>query len=141
VNRLFVDHVTLAVVAHLSQAFGGVKLRERATYGGLAPWQERRIKEFLDANLDGDVSVALLANECGLSVNHFSRAFHQSIGMPPHQWLLRSRVDKARQLLRDPALALVDVALACGFTDQSHLTRVFTRLSGTSPGAWRRAIR
>jgi AraC-like DNA-binding protein len=59
--------------------------------------------------------------------------------MPPHQWLLRRRVDKARQLLHDPSAALADVALACGFADQSHLTRVFTRLTGTGPNAWRRA--
>jgi Helix-turn-helix domain len=68
-----------------------------------------------------------------------SRAFRQSIGLPPHQWLLQRRVDKAKQLLRDSRSPLAEVAADCGFADQSHFTRVFTRAVGISPGQWRRA--
>ena len=81
----------------------------------------------------------LLANACGLSSKHFSRAFRQSNGLSPHQWLLQRRVDKAKRVLRDPRVAIADVAIACGFSDQSHFTRVFTRWVGSSPGQWRRA--
>ena len=141
VSRLFVDHITLAVAVHTAQAFGGMKVNERAQRGGLAPWQERRVKEYLDANLDGDVSVMLLARACEVSSKHFSRAFRQSTGTSPHQWLMQRRIDKAKQLLRKPALPLAEVAIACGFADQSHFTRVFTRSIGLSPGQWRRAHR
>jgi AraC-like DNA-binding protein len=110
----------------------------RTSPGGLAPWQERRAKEIIDANLGGDVSLAELARECGLSTSHFARAFRRTTGTAPHQWLLRRRVEKARHLLGDRKSALSEVALACGFADQSHFTRVFAKISGTSPGAWRR---
>jgi len=83
------------------------------------------------------LSVTRLARKCGLSVTHFSRAFRRSVGMPPHQWLLHRRVDKARSLLECSKQELSEIALACGFADQSHFTRVFSRLVGTSPRAWR----
>jgi AraC-like DNA-binding protein len=81
-----------------------------------------------------------VARECGLSVSHFSHAFRRTIGAAPHNWLLTHRVEVAKERLRDRRLPLLEVALACGFTDQSHMTRVFTRIVGVSPGAWRRAL-
>lgn len=140
VSQLFVDHVTFAIVTHLAYSLGGMKDQERLTRGGLALWQQRRVKEFVDANLDGNMTVMLLARACGLSTKHFSRAFRQSTGLSPHQWLLHRRIDKAKQLLRG-TLPLADLALACGFADQSHFTRVFTRVVGLSPGQWRRTHR
>jgi AraC family transcriptional regulator len=80
-----------------------------------------------------------VARECRLSVSQFSRAFRRTMGVAPHKWLLTRRVEVAKDRLRDNLLSLPDVALACGFADQSHLTRVFTRIVGLSPGAWRRA--
>jgi len=73
-------------------------------------------------------------------VSHFSRAFRRSVGAAPHNWLLMHRVEVAKVRLRGARLSLLDVALACGFADQSHLTKVFTRIVGISPGAWRRAL-
>jgi AraC-like DNA-binding protein len=84
--------------------------------------------------------LARLAAECGLSVRHFARAFRQSTGVPPHRWLLRRRVERAAELLGNRALPLADIAIACGFADQSHFTRVFTALMGASPNTWRRTI-
>jgi AraC family transcriptional regulator len=137
-NRLFVDHVMLAVGFHVAQTYGGLKAVTRLAHGGLAPWQERRAREIIDANLDGEISLADLAKQCGLSSSHFSRAFRQSTGISPHRWLLHQRVEKAKGLLRDRQSSLSEVAFACGFADQSHLTRVFTKLSGAGPAAWRR---
>jgi AraC-like DNA-binding protein len=112
----------------------------RPVRGGLAPWQVKRAKEILCANLDGRVALKEVARECRLSVSHFSRAFRRSMGVAPHNWLLTRRVELAKEQLRGGRLSLLDVALACGFADQSHLTRVFTRMVGVSPGAWRRAL-
>jgi AraC family transcriptional regulator len=75
-----------------------------------------------------------------LSVSHFSRRFRQTVGVAPHKWLLSFRVDLAKNLLRKQEKTLSDVALVCGFADQSHFTRVFTRMTGISPGAWRRGL-
>jgi AraC family transcriptional regulator len=140
VSQLFVDHVLLAVGAHVAQTYGGMRALARPARGGLAPWQVRRAKEVLCANLDGSVQLKEVARECRLSVSHFSRAFRRSMGVPPHSWLLTRRVEVAKEKLRDARLSLLDVAMVCGFADQSHLTRVFTRVVGVSPGAWRRAL-
>ena len=139
-NRLFVDHVTLAAGIHLAQTYGGLRPVSRPARGGLAPWQERRAKEVLSANLDGSVPLKDVARECRLSVSHFSRAFRRSMGVAPHNWLLMRRVEVAKEKLRNTRLSLSEVAFACGFADQSHLTRVFTGMVGVGPGAWRRAL-
>ena len=113
----------------------------RLAQGGLAPWQERRAKEIFCANLEGGVLVKEVARECGLSAGHFSRAFRCTLGMTPHNWLNRQRIVLSREKLRDERLSLSDVAAECGFSDQSHFTRHFSRMVGVAPGAWRRAIK
>ena len=138
-NSLFLDHILLAMAAHLACNYAGMSPNAGMPGGGLAPWQERRAKELMSASLNGDVPLSRLAAECGLSVRHFARAFHRSTGMPPHRWLLKLRVERAKEILRTRALSLIDVAAFCGFADQSHFTRVFTAIVGISPGAWRRA--
>jgi AraC family transcriptional regulator len=139
-NRLFVDHVMLAVAAHVAETYGGMRSASRPERGGLAPWQVRRATELLGASLEDGVTLQEVARECRLSVSHFAHAFRVTMGMAPYKWLLAHRVEVAKERLRDSRLALSDVAFACGFADQSHLTRVFTRMVGLSPGAWRRAL-
>ncbi len=139
VNRIFVDHALLAGAAHLAEAYGGMRAIERPLKGGLAPWQERRAKEMLLADLAGATSLAAIAEACGLSRGYFTRAFRRSTGLPPHSWLNKARIERAMSLLRQRRQSLSAIALECGFVDQSHFTRVFTRRVGLSPGAWRRA--
>ncbi len=102
-------------------------------------WQERRAKELIEESLDGNVSLDVLAEECGLSRAHFSRSFRQSTGMPPHQWLLSRRVERAKDMLCGNGDAISDIAARCGFADQSHLSRVFRKFVGVSPLAWRKS--
>jgi AraC family transcriptional regulator len=139
-NRLFVDHVLLAAGVHIAETYGGMRPLSRPAPGRLAPWQERRAKEMIAANLDG-VSVKELARECGLSAAHFSRTFRRSVGVAPHKWLIEQRIVLSKEKLRDDRLSLTDVAAECGFSDQSHFTRDFTRIVGVSPGAWRRVFK
>jgi AraC-like DNA-binding protein len=138
VSRLFVNHLTLAFAAHVAQTYGGMEPAARLIKGGLAPWQERRAKEMLVADLTGATPLAEIAAACGLSSDHFARAFRRSTGLPPHSWLLQARVERAMTLLRQPDPSLSEIALACGFADQSHFSRVFTRQTGLSPRVWRR---
>jgi len=140
-NQPFVDHLILALAAHVAARYGGLAAKSRAARGGLAPWQTRRAREILAANLDGAMSLADVARQCGLSVGHFSRSFRQSFGTTPHQWLVQRRLEAAKDLIRSCRMPLSSVALSCGFADQSHLTRVFTREVGASPAAWRREVR
>ncbi len=139
-NPLFVDHVLLTVGAHVAQTYGGMRPMSRLVRGGLSPCQERRAKEILCANLRG-VPLKELARKCGLSVGHFSHAFRRSVGVAPNQWLIEQRIALSMEKLRDDRLSLSEVAAKCGFSDQSHLTRLFTRIVGVSPGAWRRALK
>jgi AraC family transcriptional regulator len=139
-NRLFVDHVLLAVGVHVAQTYGGMRPVSRLVRGGLAPWQERRAKEMIAANLNG-VPVKELARECRLSTAHFSRAFRLSVGVAPHNWLIEQRIVLSKKRLRDDRLSLTDVAAECGYSDQSHFTRRFVRFVGVTPSAWRRALK
>jgi len=139
-TAMFSDCIALACFAHITRTYGGAPAEERAR-GGLAPWQLRRAREFIDAHLAADPSIAVVANECRLSSSYFVRAFKQATGISPHRWLMKRRVERAKELLQDSALRLVDVAQACGFADQSHFTHVFSRSEGYSPGRWRRLHR
>ncbi len=141
VSQLFVDHLMLAVGMHVAQTYGGMRPVSPRVRGGLAPWQVRRAKEILSAHLDGGIPLQEVARECHLSMSHFSRQFRRTTGLPPHKWVLTRRIEVAKEKLGDRRLSLSDVGAACGFADQSHLTRVFTRMVGVSPGAWRRALK
>jgi len=138
-SQLFVDHVALALLSHLTAFYAEQPAVLRSIRGGLAPWQERRAKDMLLAHMNGKVSLVDLARECGLSRSHFARAFRATTGIPPHQWLLARRIDLAQEMLRDPRLSLEEIATRCGFTNQSHFTRVFSKQMRLSPSQWRRS--
>ncbi|MGV7212929.1 helix-turn-helix transcriptional regulator [Bradyrhizobium sp. UFLA05-112] len=141
IPELFVDHVALALSIHVVSRYGDVAALPQQWGGGLAPWQVRRAKELLDANIDGGITLHALARACELSNRHFTRAFRQSTGMAPHQWLQYRRMEKAKQLLKTSSASLSSVALDCGFADQSHFNRTFSRFVGVTPGTWRRTNR
>src|SRR6202795_1481469 len=140
-NSLLVDHIALSLQSHLYQAYSVKPASSRRARGGLAPWQESRAKEAMDANLDREIHIAQLAYECGLSASQFARAFRQSTGCPPHRWLLQRRIERAQNLLLTSDKTLPEIASSCGFSDQSHLTRAFGQTVGTPPGLWRRTKR
>jgi AraC family transcriptional regulator len=138
VNTLFSDHIAAAFAAHLAGTYGGMKTQPRTPKGRLAPWQERRAKEMLVADLKGITPLAAIADACGLSAGYFARAFRKSTGLAPHAWLLKARVEHAMTLLQQQNLPLSEIALLCGFADQSHFGRVFRLHTGHSPYSWRR---
>lgn len=140
-NTLFVDHIMLALRIHVAQTYGGVQAAQLRRTGGLAAWQERRAKDILEARCTESLSITELAAECGLSPSHFTRAFRRSTGMQPHRFLSGLRIERAKAYLLAGELPLAEIALACGFSDQSYFTRVFTRAVGISPGAWQRSCR
>jgi AraC family transcriptional regulator len=122
---------------HIAQTYGGMRPMSRPARGGLAPWQERRAREILRANIKCGVALKEVARECGLSVGHFSHAFRRTLGVTPHKWLIEQRIAQFKEKLRDGGLSLSAVAAECGFSDQSHLTRIFRQAVGC---AWRRAL-
>jgi AraC-like DNA-binding protein len=101
--------------------------------GGLPPVLTQRICEYIESHLDQKIGLEALAAMAGLSTHHFARGFHQSVGMPPHSYLLSRRLDRAERMLRETQLPLSEIAVATGFSDQSHLARHFRRRTGMSP--------
>ena len=109
--------------------------------GGLPPGAMRRVHEYVEAHLGDSIELVELSAIAGLSVFHFARQFKQSAGVTPHHYLVRRRVERAKELLAATDLSLSAIALAAGFSDQSHLTRNFRQIAGTTPGQFRWSLR
>ena len=111
-----------------------------ATRGGLAPWQAKRVASYIEANLASSMRIDELAEVVQLSASHFFRAFRESFGTSPHSYIAQQRVHRAQQLMMSSREPLAQIALACGMCDQAHFTRIFRRVVGTNPRAWRRQL-
>ncbi|HEV2728016.1 MAG TPA: AraC family transcriptional regulator, partial [Solirubrobacterales bacterium] len=109
--------------------------------GGLAPWQKRKIDRYIQQRLERPLRVKDLAEQVSLSVSHFCRAFRESFGASPHLHLTRLRVERAQRLMLTTQDPLNQIALACGMADQAHLSKLFRRVVGETPSAWRRRNR
>jgi len=116
-------------------------LRQRAppspARGDLPPGAMRRVREHVEGHLSESMDLAELAAIAGLSVFHFARAFKQSAGVTPHHYLVHRRIERAQEMLARSALPLSEIALATGFSDQSHLARHFRQMLGMTPGQFR----
>lgn len=107
-------------------------------HGGLAHWQVELALHLLLNDSSSGHPLKQIAAHCGLSRSYFEKAFKISFGTPPHRWLVRQRIERAGERLEQTNDSVSSIALSCGFTDQSHLTRVFGAVVGSSPAAWRR---
>jgi AraC family transcriptional regulator len=108
------------------------------TRGGLLPWQKRKIDRYLREHLEQPLYLDVLAEQISLSASHFCRAFKKSYGTTPHMHIIELRLELAQRLMLSTEDSLSRIALTCGLADQSHLSRLFRRGVGESPGAWRR---
>jgi AraC family transcriptional regulator len=106
--------------------------------GGLAPWQVKLVVAHIETRLGARIGVAEIAGLVKLSESHFSRAFSISVGMPPGQYAATRRIECAKHMIVSTSESLAYIAVACGFADQAHLSKVFRRRVGITPGAWRR---
>lgn len=138
-NQMFLEQIGIVLLTHLAQSYGGQYFPAKKS-GLLAPWQERRALEFLTARAFNQVSITELAEICGLSRSHFTRAFKNTFGKSPYRWLTEYRVAKIKELLLSED-TILDIATKCGFADQSHMTRIFQGVTGKTPGKWRRQNR
>lgn len=142
-SALRIDMMGQDLAIHLlrrwSSLSGAAAFRRRPATGGLTPLRLRRAVAYIEENLGRDLSLAELSAEVGLSPRHFGTAFRHSTGVPPHQYLLARRIECAKTLLAR-GLPIVEVARACGFASQQHLTGTFRRLVGTTPAAWRSEV-
>jgi AraC-like DNA-binding protein len=137
-STLFFEHMAYAFHEHVRTMYADKGKAKTPPRGGLAPWQLNRAHEYIDAFFAQDFSIVDLARTTGLSASHFAKAFKQSTGVTPHQWLIGRRMQRVRELLLQGEISLAQIAILCGFVDQSHLTRTFIRAEKSTPGAWRR---
>jgi AraC-like DNA-binding protein len=134
---LALEDVSLLVSTHLLQHYGTGKEMLRAQQR-LESWQRIRAEQMLRAHLEGNIRIADIASACQLSSSHFSRCFRQSFGTSVHQWLIKLRIDTAKNLLCEPELSLAEIGTRSGFCDQAAFSRAFTKLEGTTPFRWRK---
>jgi AraC family transcriptional regulator len=135
-SALYGDSLTVALVIDLLRLGRAPPTKQKRS--GLARWQLRRVTEYMRENLASNITLAELAEMTGLSQSQLGRAFKASTGITPHRYLLHQRIARAQELLLAGSVSLAEIALATGFAEQSHFTRVFRREVGASPGAFRR---
>jgi AraC family transcriptional regulator len=138
VSALYLDSMFLAARDHIASTYGNFKTKITDYKIGLSTRQLRHALEYIEANISEDVSLSDVADASASSISSLTRGFKASLGISPHNWLLNRRIASAQRLIYDSDMPLTEVAASCGFADQSHLTRVFTRKIGSSPTAWRR---
>ncbi len=136
-GRLFLDSIEQAIAAALVDVYAGQNRSLRRLRGGLGPARLRTIAELVHGRLEDELSLLEMAQAVDLSPTHFARMFRKSTGETPHQFVLRNKIERAKEMLRAPATRVLDVAVACGFKTQQHFARVFRRLCGTSPREYR----
>lgn len=136
---LYADHLAWALAAHLveSNIFGKQAAFSNRSHG-LTDRQWMRARDYILAHLDGDIGVEDLASAAGLSPVYFARKFKQRTGSSPYRFVRSVRIDRAKSLLLGDGLSIAQIALACGFCHQEHMTRVFKQECGTTPAAFRR---
>lgn len=137
IGRLYADSLVQTLTLHMLRNYSDASARVENTNGGLSGYRLRRVTDFIEANLDEDVSLSQLAEVAGLSQFHFARAFRKSTGETPQHYLNTRRIERAKELLTDRELPLVEVGLRTGFKSQSHFTTLFRKFTNQTPRLWR----
>jgi AraC family transcriptional regulator len=132
-GQLFLDSVELAIASALVDGYAVRQRPARKYRGGLGPARLRKVREFVHANIEEELSLKEMARSVGLSTAHFSQMSRKSTGESPHQFVLRQRIERAKEMLRTAEDRVLDVAIACGFKTQQHFARVFRQICGASP--------
>jgi len=139
-SRLYLDHVFLAIREYLAATYGAFLGSPRRDRRGLTNRQIRSALEYIEAHVADRFGLADIAKASGASVSSLTRGFRAALNVSPHRWVLSRRIALAQRLMSAGKTPLSEIAVLCGFADQSHLARVFLRHVGTSPGLWRRSV-
>lgn len=135
-GRLYAETMTNALAVHLLRHYSTQRHRTVDYNGGLPQHKLRLVVDYINEHLERELSLNELAAIAQLSQYHFCHTFKQTTGLSPHQYLIQQRVERAKQLLKQGEMTIGEVAIACGFTHQSHLNRHFKRLTEMTPKTW-----
>src|SRR5262249_21305547 len=133
---LFGESLLNALAVHLQSRYGLKPVRS-APRSRLPKARLNRVIEYVDSHLEQEITLGALAEIAGMSSHYFSELFKQSLGISPHQYVLRRRIDRGRKLLHDPSISVSEAAIRSGFSDQSHFTKLFRRIVGVTPTRYR----
>ena len=136
-SRLYIESLTTMLKIHLMRTYSAIQPKIPDYQGGLAKHKQKKAIAFINENLDRDLKLIEIANLVRMSPYHFARMFKQSIGCTPHQYLVRQRLSKAKELLRASDLAIADIGFIVGYKNQSHFAKVFRKHLKVSPTAYR----
>ena len=139
-GRLFGEYMGLSFATALLTNHSTSPSRLSQYRGGLSPYKLRQITEYIGDNLSNNLSLAEMANLLQMGPCHFARAFKESTGLSPHQYVLRRRVERALQMLKEKRTNLADIAYDLGFSSQGHFTTVFSKIVGVSPSSYREQV-
>jgi AraC family transcriptional regulator len=137
---MYAEALSVVLANELIRLNAGVTIEASPLRGGLAAWQQKEVTEYINAHLAESISLADLARTARLSAFHFSRAFKQSFGMPPHRYHMQRRIEHAQSLLAAPALSVTEIGMRVGFSDSSSFTASFRRMTGHAPSTYRRSV-
>jgi AraC family transcriptional regulator len=137
-GRIFADSLASALAARLLALQTLAARQPPATpVRALPAWQLRAVRDYIEANLDQDLTLAELAAVAGFSVSHFKELFRHAVGMPVHRFVLARRVERARQLLQQGQLTNTEIALEAGFAHPSHMARSIRQSLNLTPAQLR----
>jgi AraC family transcriptional regulator len=142
-GRLLAETLAASLAARLVQRrIGSSAEREllRPSRRGLDGRRLTRVTEYVEANLEGDLTVAELASVAHLSHFHFARAFKAAVGQSPHQYVSAQRLERAKEMLTRGDQSLLDITVALSFSSQANFTRAFRQSTGMTPGQYRRSF-
>lgn len=139
-GAMYAEALSTQLAVHLLRKYASVSYRAPVCAGGLSPATCRRLKEYVQTRLHESITLAELADLAGTGPWTFGRRFRHSFGQAPHAWVMQQRLERAREMLGQGTMALKQIASACGFFDQAHLTRVMRTRLGTTPAALRRDL-
>jgi AraC family transcriptional regulator len=139
-DGLYIDSIAQMMAVHLARMHSVQSRPGRVpAVPAVSPQRIRRLIEFIEANLDDHLTLDAMATQVEISPLYLARAFKAAVGQSPHQYVLERRIERAKELLRNTEMSIVDVALSVGFSSQSHLSHWMLRHTGISPAAYRRA--
>lgn len=137
VGRLYIESLAVTLAVHLLRDYSATTQNVREFSGGLSGAKHRLAIEYIDSHLDQNLSLTNIAETVGMSPYYFSRALKKSTGFAPHAYVVHKRIERAKRLLLETKLPIIEIALAVGFVNHSHFSTQFRRLSGISPTAYR----
>jgi AraC family transcriptional regulator len=139
-QKAYVEALGIALAHELTRLNEAGSALASETRGGLPGWQQKKVAQYIEEHLANEISLLSLAQLVQLSPFHFSRAFKQSFGMPPHRYLTWQRIERAKALLGERKLSVTEIGLDVGFSETSSFTAAFRKLTGETPTAYRRSL-